>query len=468
MKFSCMRLAGFARSLALLGSVLLATSAVAGGSFKEPEDEYKGHPKWNEWVWGNSILSFHGYHRFAYDWHDKGGSDRIVFQAPGAASKYRLGNEADINPEYFLDYKYYLDGLPRKGASPNSRYIGIYGGVNDYRVQGDYSSTRLCADPELEAGCIPQLNITLGNFLGNGVHAWFGRSWYGRRGLDLNDRFYTNPGQGADFGGGIKGIPGFAEGQTLDVAAFYLRDPNIRDGFDGSDVDGFALDLRYYGIKTNKDGQIVLWGKYAHRDGNENVVGSEEDRDGFGVGIFHEQQNVWGGYWNLAALYREGAAEVQGVFNSQIAREADGYDLNSNYSWEINSDLLVQYDPNWALKWIALARKDYRGDGLGETLWLSTGIRPMYFFNDYLNIAWESGLDYVENENIFNDVSGSIWKNTLALGITNKKGYNHRPIARIYGTYAVWDDDLKGQVGGADYANETDGWTFGVQFESWW
>ncbi len=92
----------------------------------------------------------------------------------------------------------------------------------------------------------------------------------------------------------------------------------------------------------------------------------------------------------------------------------------------------------------------------------------MYFINDNFNIAWEAGLDYVDNENINNDASGTIWKNTLALGITDKKGYNNRPIARIYGTYAIWDDDLKGQVGGADYANETDGWTFGIQFESWW
>ncbi len=458
----------FTRGLAFLSSVLVATSAVAGGSFKDAGDEYEGHPEWNVWVWNNSTLSFHGYHRFAYDWHDEGGSSRITFQAPGAGSKYRLGNEADINVEYFLDYKYYLDGRPGKGGSKDSRYVRIYGGVADFREQGDYSATRLCADPELEAGCIPQLNVTLANFLGKGIDVWFGRSWYGRRGLDLNDRFYTNPGQGADFGGGITGIKGVGYGQTLDVAAFYLRDPNVRGGIDGDDVEGYSLDLRYNGIKTNKDGQLILWGKYSHRDGNENVLGSEEDRDGFGVGIFHEQKNVLGGYWNVAALYREGAAEVQGVFNSQIAREADGFDLDSNYSWEINSDFFVETSADWAFKWIALARKDYRGDGLGETLWLSTGIRPMYFINDNFNIAWESGLDYVDNENINNDASGTIWKNTLALGITDKKGYNNRPIARIYGTYAIWDDDLKGQVGGADYANETDGWTFGIQFESWW
>ncbi len=453
---------GFSRIslIAFLFLLFTPVSSYAGGGFKVAGDEEVGHPKWNVWAWGNSTLEFHGYHRFSYDWND--GNKRAVFAAPGAGSKYRLGNEGDISAEYFLDYKYYLDGVPGRGGKANSRYIGLFGGVADYKTQDDYKDLRYCLDLTLEKGCVPQFYMTLGNVLGDGVDVWFGRSFYGRRGLDLNDRFYTNPGQGADYGGGVKGINGFGNGQKIDVAAFYLRDSSL-----GDDIDGYSVDVRYKGIITNKDGALTLWGKYSHRNGSDTIASSSENKDGFGVGIFHEQKNVWGGYWNVAGLYREGAAEVQGIFNSKIVREDQGYNLDENFSWEVNSDLFIQPNSDWAIKWIALARKDYRDAG-NETLWLSTGVRPMYFINNNLNISFESGLDYVDNKGIFGDAEGSVWKNTIALGITDKKGYNNRPIARIYGTYAVWDEDLKGLVGTPVYEKDTEGWTFGVQFESWW
>ena len=68
---------------------------------------------------------------------------------------------------------------------------------------------------------------------------------------------------------------------------------------------------------------------------------------------------------------------------------------------------------------------------------------------------------------------GLLWKNTVALQWTTGRGYFNRPVVRLFGTYASWDDDLQGSVGDAPgpdrgFLDDTEGFTFGVQFETWW
>ena len=50
----------------------------------------------------------------------------------------------------------------------------------------------------------------------------------------------------------------------------------------------------------------------------------------------------------------------------------------------------------------------------------------------------------------------------------NFREFFSRPVLRAFLTYAFWNDGQRGQVGGIDYANETAGWSWGVQMESWW
>ncbi len=448
-----------------LSFTLLSTASFAGGNIVSDNKEPEYEPlKWNQWAFGNSLLSFHGYHRFSHDWNKDGtngpGDKRAIFQAPGAGSNYRLGNESNYVGEYFLDYKYYLDGIPGRGGSKNSRYIGLFGGPSGYAETGAYGDIEFCLEIDIDKGCIPQLYATLGNFLGKGVDVWFGRSFYGRRDIHILDRFYTNPGQGADYGGGIKGIPGYGDGHKLDIAAFSLKDT-------GNNVDGISFDIRYKGIKTGKDGELTLWAKATHRDGNSVV----DDKTGFGLGLFHEEKNVYGGRWNNAILYRQGASITQGIFNARSVHESGGWDLDDAYTLELNTDYVFDPAQDWTVQLVGLLRHEDRGTG-DSVFWASAGGRAMYFFNKNFNIAFESGLDYVDNDGLNFDASGTMWKNTIALGITDKKGYWNRPIARIYGTYAIWDESLNANgnlfPGGKVHDGDTEGFTFGIQFESWW
>ena len=43
-----------------------------------------------------------------------------------------------------------------------------------------------------------------------------------------------------------------------------------------------------------------------------------------------------------------------------------------------------------------------------------------------------------------------------------------RPELRLFATYAGWNDNAKGSVGGAAFADKTSGLTVGAQVEAWW
>ena len=85
-------------------------------------------PAWNEFRYDKHALDFHGYVRSSVGAAFEDGDIMPMFSAPGAQSKYRLGNESDTYLELSLDYHYYVDG----STSPNGRYIQLYGTINDY------------------------------------------------------------------------------------------------------------------------------------------------------------------------------------------------------------------------------------------------------------------------------------------------------------------------------------------------
>ena len=43
-----------------------------------------------------------------------------------------------------------------------------------------------------------------------------------------------------------------------------------------------------------------------------------------------------------------------------------------------------------------------------------------------------------------------------------------RPAIGGFLTYGWWADDFEGSAGGSDYADDREGFTTGVQLETWW
>lgn len=452
-----------------------AYAADLDGSLKDDAQAADGaeeaKAKWNHLVWGSSTLDFNGYYRYGYGWTD-GGDVMPSFQAPGALSKYRLGNEEVQGGEIVLDYRYYFDGPPPADKDKsNARFLQIQGRWEEFRNIREIDELFL----EFTNDFTKEAFVRLGNVLGDGTHIWFGRRFYDRQDIHMIDHFWLNVAQGSDFGGGVEGIK-LWDNKTVDIAAFYAYDESAEKAT-GDNIDSYMLDVRLRGYSFGPDSKLTLVGQVGYRPEYTTPEGVSIETDakvGFAFGGYHELKNVWGeGRNKTGFMFRQGAAMVQGDFNSRAPTEVAGFDLDNAWSVEANNDLLLELAPRWSMQWATVARYEDAGapdpsENLGDTiLWLSTGIRPVYYLTDTVNIAWESGLDWIDNERI--GAEGFLWKNTLALQFQQKAGYFERPVFRIFGTYANWSDELEGKIAtNSDFVNETDGFIIGMQVEHWW
>ncbi|MBX2833955.1 MAG: carbohydrate porin [Micavibrio sp.] len=444
--------------------VLLTSVAATMGIAQAQAEPEPIAPDWNNIRYKDHTLNFHGYFRTSYGGDFAGENVMPVFQAPGANSKFRLGNESDTNIELGLNYNYYLDGA----GNDNSRFIQLLGMVSDYESNPNYEDVQI----EFNEAHIPQAFFRLGNFLDDGTHVWFGRRYYDRRDIHMNDHFWLNVSQGAEFGGGIEGIN--IGNQRLDIAAFHNEDDTLTDlsgaTANTDNLDTYTLDVRYRDIPTIENGDLTLFGLYSYRDEVDSIGYNSED--GLMVGGWHTQNEFMGGRMVTGFYYRQGTAMQQGLFNSKPVREDQGYDLDKNYAIELNNDYLYQSE-DYAVQWATVLHQEEQGTAGGndKITWAQTGVRPVFFLNDYVSIATELGVDYVDNELI--NADGYLGKATLALQLTRGKGFFERPMVKAFVTGAKWSEDFEGQIGGSpaestSYLDDTAGVSFGIQFETWW
>lgn len=465
----------------LAGSALLSLHGAANASDldsakdqpAEVEEAEVKKPKWNHWEFGNSSLDFNGYYRYGYGWTPDG-DPMPSFQAPGASAKYRLGNEEVQGGEIVLDYRYYFDGPPPADKEKSdARFLQLQGRWEEFRNIREIDELFL----EFGNDFTKEAFVRLGNFIASGTHIWFGRRFYDRQDIHMIDHFWLNVAQGSDYGGGVEGIK-LWDKKTLDVAAFYAYDESA-EVETGDNINSYMLDFRLRGYSFGPDSSLTLVGQIGYRPEYETPAGvsllglDTDDKYGFAFGGYHELKNVWGeGRNKTGFMFRQGATMVQNDFNSRAPTEALGYDLDKAWSIEANNDLLIELAPRWSMQWTAVARYEDFGaadpvTGGDSIMWLSTGVRPMFYLTPQVNIAFESGLDWIDNERIA--AEGFLWKNTIALQFQDKPGYFERPVFRIFGTYANWSDDLEGKIAtNSEFVNDTDGFIFGVQLEHWW
>ncbi len=404
-------------------------------------------------------LEFHGYIRTGLG-VSQGGATQADFQAPGAPARYRLGNEANTNLELALDYRYQPPDTATAGQSISALFM-----LDGFAPFGESG--------QLGVDHVAQAYLTFDGFLASGARAWVGRRYYDRKSIHLNNYYWLNPGQNSQAGGGVEGLRmGPAE---LKVALFRVEDAGVKpldpallgDGTLNSTI----ADLRYANLPLGVEGKLTFWGQGVQRAG-QSALGFPV-RNGVALGAWYDRAKVLGGVNTLAVAYRQGAAIPQGCFNPNPIREDQGYDLERATSWEVNNNLLIEPAPDFSMQWGTVVRSvDFGRPGAGgDTLrWYSTGVRPIYYLTDHLNLALEYGVDYVDDE--VQDLTGTLHKVTTALQLAKARGYYALPVLRLFATWATWSDAFKGRVGlspgDAPYGEDTSGWIIGTQVEAWW
>ncbi|WP_407498710.1 carbohydrate porin [Elizabethkingia anophelis] len=423
----------------------------------------------------DSIIT-RGYFRTTIGESD-GGGVMTNFIAPGALSRYRLGNEPNTYAELEIGYNHRLE-------KSSKRSFDVVLMLSGFSALGSGDSFNM--------NHVSQLYAKMNNAVGD-ADVWIGKRYYARRDYHIIDYFWYNPGQEAQVGMGVENIRGKDHVDDISVALFSFENKDVRGlnvaegGLERGILRSYTVDAKWGNIGLSENGSLSLWGRYSRRHSNKALGYSLTH--GFGAGLWHDQRNILGGMGsnNFQFSYKKGSVISQSQYVGTPVYETFGddhfqtYDLSKAYAVEFSDQLVYELDERYAFNALLLYRMEDRGIVSGDSLgsgffsrgrqvhWFSVGGRFLKYFHRHFNMALEVGSDYVNNQPIGRH--GWLTKLTLAPQLSWDYGFYSRPVLRPFLTYALWSRSLIGAIGhgrGGVFSNVNRGFTYGLSFELFW
>jgi maltoporin len=413
-----------------------------------------------------------GYFRAGYG-RDNEGGPQVAFQAPGTLAKGRLGNEAENYGELIFSKSFYLPGA--FSLSRNSVGGPATGPIASFQARiSMYNPYQNSADSGATQFGLPEAWGAIGKLSGGqpSMNVWAGNRYYRRHDIHINDFFMYNMSGG---GGGVEDVRipvgklAFAWIGIGSQSAFSdIPQPNPQNkaGFSKGN-----LDFRFYDFKL-MGGTGELGVDVSHTTSGKDQTGaSAPGATGASVTFIHTSEK-WLGENNLNKFYIQYGHGPAKTFTSGF----ETYSVNGgtfirpdaagSYRFRVADNVIFETGNHFSISPVVLYQAtDYKQYG-GMQHWFSAGARPQAHFNEYVSLAFEPFVDWTDNKDT--KISDYLFKMTFAPQVSLGRHFMSRPTVRGFVTYALWGNGFKGQVGGPDFANSTEGWTWGVQMESWW
>jgi maltoporin len=420
-----------------------------------------------------SFVDITGYFRAGYGVNSRGGP-QTAFQAPGAFSKYRLGNEAEIYGELGFGKDFYLPKL--FSIDPTERPSNLSTGPVA-RVQLLLSAYNPYQDLLTASGTdfgLPEAWASIGNVVRGQpeLKVWAGSRYYRRHDIHISDFFFYNM-SGA--GGGVEDIQ-----LPFGKAAFAWIGSGASSGFSGipqpdpENEAGFSkdnLDLRVYDVPVPL-GKGEFGVVFARAGSGQDAAGREvSDSQGFSVNALHTREKFLSedGFNKLSLQFGTGPAKT---FTSgfETIRLDNGIfirpDARDSWRFRFTEHFIANLSEHFSISPAVVYQLSDSGSQGGKVHWASAGVRPILHFNRYFSLAAEFGVDWVKD--VEARTSDYLYKITIAPQVSLGNRFLSRPVIRVFATHAGWGDDFLGQVGGIDYERSQRGWTYGMQMEAWW
>lgn len=420
-----------------------------------------------------NFVDITGYFRAGYGSDNEGGP-QVGFQAPGAFSKYRLGNEAETYGELTFGKNFYagnlfsLDNTPRSDGTPTGPIARVQATMSIYNPYQE-----LLSSSGTDIG-LPEIWAAVGNVweAQPSMKFWAGNRYYRRHDIHISDFFFYNM-SGA--GGGVEDIElpfgklamaWIGAASESGFSDLPTPDPNNKAGFSKSN-----WDLRLYDVPLPLGkGEFGL--VYATADSGLDSNGvSAEDSEGVAFTFLHTREEFLSedGVNKFSVQYGTGAAKTFTAGFEQITLTNGTFiqpDARDSWRFRVTESFIANLNDHFSLSPALVYQLTDNGDRGGRVEWFSAGLRPIVHFNEYFSLAFEGGMDWVRDDTASTD--GNLYKFTIAPQVSLGGRFMSRPVLRVFATYAHWSDDFVGRVGGNDYLNENEGMTYGVQMEVWW
>ena len=418
----------------------------------------------------NDFVDIGGYFRAGYGRTGAGGP-MVGFQAPGAVSKYRLGNEAENYGELIFGKNFYLPGVFNLDGGGTEN--GLRGPIARVQVRVSFVNPYSASGGNTSVG-LPEAWASVGNVIpfAPSTKFWAGNRFYRRHDIHVLDFFYWNTSGG---GGGIEDIPlgpghlalaWLGWGSTSGLGYVPEPDAENRAGFSKSTYDLRAYDLPFLG------GDLELGLAFAHAVSGLDESGRQGPKShGFSAALVHTVPHFISddGVQKFSAQYGTGPArtftagfETMTLPQGTFIRPEDNGDtrLRVTESFTANIGEYFSVGPVGVFQWT------HDGVTDADQMWVSGGARPIVHFTRHVNLALEGGVDWVKDDAA--GTKGTLFKVTAAPQISINNRWASRPVIRAFVTGAFWSDDFVGKVGGPDYATDHEGLNAGMQMEAWW
>lgn len=410
-----------------------------------------------------SGFEFHGYFRAGLG-SNGDGDPMEAFQAPNAATKYRLGNEAEAYLEATYKQRFLTDGLVENNVDFFTVLTLAY--FTPTVNNNDFDSTTSLREAYAGARGVWETKKE--------AMFWAGNRFYEHLDIHITDFFFRDM---AGFGGGIEDV---SIGDDMKWALAWLG-----GSIDDLDSRGTAyvndyhfnkntIDARLYDIGTGI-GTLALSFDLADFSGDTLDTGSPtpievKDSTGWAAGAILTSALSENLENRFTAQYGEGAADnFRAVITAPQGIDlttATTIDTDDTRRLRLTDDIVINQGNPLSLQAIAVYEHYDNGADAQNTIdWFSVGARPVYHFNRYFSLAFEAGADYTNQKD---GMEGVLSKFTLAPQIQPAAEFFSRPSIRAFFTYAKWSDDFEGSVAPISYGSDTEGFSFGLQMEAWW
>ena len=380
--------------------------------------------------------------------------ENVCFKLPGAATKYRLGNEC----ETWLEFGIYQDVEFENGIKLHNQVRSSFSGENEKSI--DFVRWE-------------EFYTEVYNLIeSNRASFWIGRKYHERYDSYMSDYFFLNMN---GTGLGVRDLE-IADGLTFSYS--YIFDDLVHDSFEGDEYLRFnSHDIRF--IQSTQSGDITLFLNYMHFSDKSFKSGERIDAsDGFALGLLYENTKITKQLFgmdgnNISGLfYGNGAAKNAGSSSSYLQDSMLDTILGNNSKIdEAETVRFINYGyfQNDRLGFMTNLVYEKRDESKYSNIkqdWFSIGIRPYLPLNENIRFLADAGFDKVDDK--INNKSYELTKMSFATEFAFAKGVWRHPVLRIYYTYAEWSDSAKGSVGTDYYADKTSGDNAGIQIEYWW
>ncbi|MFX4314285.1 maltoporin, partial [Enterobacter sp. 63] len=306
-------------------------------------------------------VDFKGYARSGIGWTGSGGEQQC-FQATGAQSKYRLGNECETYAELKLGQEVWKEGDKSFYFDTNVAY--------SVSQQNDWEST---------SPAFREANVQGKNLIDAlpGSTIWAGKRFYQRHDVHMIDFYYwdiSGPGAGIeniDLGFGKLSLAATRSSEAGGSGTFADRDAlgnRIYDNLVPNDV----FDVRLAQMEINPGGTLEFGVDYGHTNlPDDYSLAPGASKDGWMFTAEHTQ-SMLKGFNKFVLQYATDSMTSNGK-----GRPEGGSINNNGDMWRVLDHGAISLGDSWDLMYVGMYQ-DINLDNNNGTKWWTVGVRPMY------------------------------------------------------------------------------------------